>query len=71
MTAGLTNLPSDKRLRTLAVAPDPGTRHRDACSRVLALHGLHGLRELHALNTLSATPPGQTCQTSQTSQDAP
>lgn len=68
MTAGLTNLPSDKPLRTLAVAPDPGTRHRDACPRALALHGLH---ELHALNTLSATPRGQTCQTSQPSQDAP
>ena len=59
MTAGLTNLTSDKRLRTLAMAPDPGTRHRDACSRVLALHGLHGL------NTLPATPRGQTCQPSQ------
>ena len=65
MTAWLTNLPSDKRLRTLAMAPDPGTRHRDACPRVLALHGLH------ALNALSATPHGQTCQPSQTSQDAP
>ena len=71
MTTWLSNLPRDKPLRTLAVAPDPGTRHLDACPRALALHGLCELHALHALNTLSATPPGQTCQTSQTSQDAP